>query len=68
MTVLLQALARLRAEVFDGTKSYPMSSDVAFYTQGKKQRVKRSTRKRNNGGITLDPKFWMTVENDYTEL
>ena len=45
-----------------------MSSDVSFYTEGNKQRVKRSTRRRNNGGITLDPKFWMTVENDYTEL
>lgn len=56
----------MRAEVFDGTKSYPMSSDLAFYTEGNKHKVKLSTRKKN--GLTLDPKFWMTVDNDYNEI
>ncbi|KAK7111841.1 hypothetical protein V1264_011408 [Littorina saxatilis] len=61
-----QKLARLRAEQFDGTKVYPMSADPSFFTEGNKQKVKLSSRKKKN--LTLDPRLLMVVDNDYAEI
>ncbi|XP_025080147.1 uncharacterized protein LOC112555804 [Pomacea canaliculata] len=61
----LEQAQRIKEEEFDGTKSYPMDADPTFFTEAKKTKVKLSTRRKPNTG--LDPKFWLTVDNDFMD-
>ncbi|KAL8585024.1 hypothetical protein ACOMHN_043660 [Nucella lapillus] len=61
-------LAMQRAEVFDGTKTFPMEADDSFFREGSKQKVKMSARRKRREQHPHPPTHWLTVDNDYTEL
>lgn len=61
-----QKVAKRKDEKFDGTKVYPMGADSSFFTEGNKSKVKLSPRKRQQQ--PLDPRCWMTVDNEYLDM
>ncbi|XP_067672025.1 protocadherin beta-7-like [Haliotis asinina] len=48
------------SEEFDGTQQFEGSADAEFFSK-KKTRIKQSSRSREK----TDPKYWITVDNDY---
>ncbi|XP_046556593.1 cadherin-99C-like [Haliotis rubra] len=48
------------SEEFDGTQEFEGSADAEFFSK-KKTRIKQSSRSREK----TDPKYWITVDNDY---
>ncbi|XP_048256853.1 cadherin-99C-like [Haliotis rufescens] len=48
------------SEEFDGTQEFEGSADAEFFSR-KKTRIKQSSRSKEK----TDPKYWITVDNDY---
>lgn len=49
-------------EIYDGTKEYEMEADPEFFDSTDKSKIKRSSRSKDT---KTDPKYWITVQNDF---